>query len=54
MIIVTAENKCRRAGIDFKKGKNEFKQLSAAKLAQIEADSRLSVEHTKEKEGGEK
>lgn len=54
MIIVTAESKCRRAGIDFKKGKNEFKQLSAAKLAQIEADTRLSVEHTKEKEGDEK
>lgn len=54
MIIVTAESKCRRAGIDFKKGKNEFKQLSAAKLAQIEADDRLSVEHIKEKEGGDK
>tara|TARA_B100000700_G_scaffold146607_1_gene163222 strand:- start:2081 stop:2245 length:165 start_codon:yes stop_codon:yes gene_type:complete len=54
MIIVTAENKCRRAGIDFKKGKNEFKQLSAAQLAQINADGRLSVEHIKEKEDAEK
>ncbi|MCK7458499.1 HI1506-related protein [Idiomarina aminovorans] len=54
MIIVTAEVKCRRAGIDFKKGKNEFKQLSAARLAQIEADERLSVEHIKEEKGGDK
>ena len=53
MIIVTAENKCRRAGIDFKKGKNEFKQLSAANLRKS-MPTAACREHIKEKEDAEK
>lgn len=55
MIVVTATEKCRRAGIDFKKGENKFKagELSQAQLAQIEADTRLSTQTvTETKKGG--
>lgn len=56
MMIITATEACRRAGIDFKKGENKFKsgELSAARLAQIEADPRLSVQVVSEqKKGGQ-
>lgn len=46
MIMIKATEACRRAGIDFKKGDNKFKvgELSQAKLAQIQADPRLSIQ----------
>lgn len=54
MIVVTAKEKCRRAGTDFKKGENKFKsgEFTQAQLAQIKADQRLQVADVVETQKG--
>ncbi|EKE79720.1 HI1506-related protein [Idiomarina xiamenensis] len=56
MIVVTVSEKCRRAGIDFKKGVNKFEagELRNAQLAQLKADSRFAIEHVSDTDKGER